>query len=61
LQRLRTTPLALLANTAMLDAPTPAALAATNPMSVKATPVVVPCTCSAYPPAGAIVASLAAL
>jgi hypothetical protein len=58
---LSTTPVELLTNTAMLDAPTPAAFAATNPKSSNVTPVVSPETCSAYPLAGAIVARSLAL
>jgi hypothetical protein len=61
LHRWSTTPVALLANTAMLDAPTPVAFAATNPKSSKVTPTVSPETCSAYPVAGAIVALAPAL
>jgi hypothetical protein len=63
LHRWSTTPVALLANTAMLDAPTPVALPETNPKSSNVTPVVSgPCTCSAYPAVvGASVALSAAL
>jgi hypothetical protein len=44
----------------MLDAPAAVVSAATNAKSSKVTPVVSPITCSAYPVAGATVASLLA-
>jgi hypothetical protein len=56
-----TSPLALLAKTAILDAPIPAPFAEANPKSTMVTPVVRPCTCSAYPLAGATVARSLAL
>jgi hypothetical protein len=60
LQRRSVTPVEPLAKTAMLDAPAPLALAATNPKSSNVTPAVNPCSCSAYPLAGAIFAWSAA-
>jgi hypothetical protein len=61
LHRRSTMPLELDPKTAMLDAPAPKAAAATNPKSSNVTPPVSPCTCNAYPVAGAIVAMSLAL